>query len=157
MKRRSTIGLAVLALVPVAAVAVTASARPRTAVRANAITLRLRSQLEHVHYVDNPPAGRSPGDVLVFTERLLNSTGRQVGSDAASCMLLFDQRSLCTGTYLLPGGQVMAQLLQPSLTGTLTYAQAITGGTGRFARASGTVTVTQQPTGDQFVFNVHLS
>jgi hypothetical protein len=69
---------------------------------------------------------------------------------------LFDERWLCTATYILPGGQVMVQLLQPSLTVTLTYRQAITGGTGRFARASGTVTVHQQPSGDHFVFHVHL-
>jgi hypothetical protein len=94
--------------------------------------------------------------MLVFTERLLNSSGRQVGSDAASCVFLFDERSVCTGTYILPGGQVMVELLQPSLTGTLTYTQAITGGTGRFARAGGTVTIHQRPSGDHFVFRVYL-
>jgi hypothetical protein len=150
------IGVAVLVLVPAVAFAVAASARPRAARRANAIKLRFRSQLEHVQYVDNSPSGRSAGDMLVFTERLLNSAGRRVGSDAASCVVLFDKRSLCTGTYNLPGGQVMVQLVQPSLTGTLTYTQAITGGTRRFARASGTVTVNQRPSGDRFLFDVHL-
>jgi hypothetical protein len=156
MTRTRTIGLALLAVVLAVALTTTASARPPTVKRATAINLRLRSHLEHVQYIDNPPSGRSAGDTLTFTERLLDSTGRQVGSDAASCVALFDERSLCTATYILHGGQVMVQLLQPNLTGTLTYTQAITGGTGRFARASGTVTVHQQPSSDHFAFHIHL-
>ena len=123
--------------------------------RARSITLRARSQLLHAHLVDNPPAGRSPGDVLVFTERLLSTSGRIIGSDAATCTQLFDQRSLCTGAYLLRGGEVLVSLLQPGPTGT--YDQVITGGTGRYARAAGTVTVHQHPSsGDRFVFHIHL-
>ena len=156
MKRSPAIGLSVLALVPAVAIAATASARPRKAGRAHGITLQFRSQLEHAQYIDNAPSGRSAGDTLVFTERLLNATGKQVGSDAASCVVLFDKRSLCTATYIIPGGQVMVQLLQPSLAGTLTYTQAITGGTGHFARTSGTVTVNQRPSGDHFVFHIRL-
>jgi hypothetical protein len=43
-----------------------------------------RSQLEDVRYVDHAPQGQSPGDVLVFTERLLDGRGRRIGSDAAT-------------------------------------------------------------------------
>jgi hypothetical protein len=156
MRRTTTIGIAAIGLVAVVALAATASGKPRRLARAAAIMLQASSQLEHVQYVDNPPSGRSAGDMLVFTERLLDTRGQQIGSDAASCVVLFDQRSLCTGTYILPRGQVMVQLVQPSLSGTLTYTQAITGGTGRFARATGTVTVDQQPSGDRFIFHVHL-
>jgi hypothetical protein len=105
--------------------------------------------------VDNAPAGASPGDVLVFTERLFATSGRVIGSDAASCTYLFDQRSLCTGAYLLRSGHVFVSLVQPGPTGT--YDQAITGGTGRYARATGTVTVHQHPgSGDRFVFRIRI-
>jgi hypothetical protein len=128
-----------------------ASSRSRT----RSITIHARSVLLHAHLVDNPPAGRSPGDVLVFTERLFGNSGRVIGSDAATCTYLFDQRSLCVGAYRLRGGEVLVSLLQPGPTGT--YDQAITGGTGRFARAAGTVTVHQHPSsGDRFVFHIHL-
>jgi hypothetical protein len=142
------VAAAVVALVAAPAAAANGKSRAKT------ITIRATSELENIQLVDNPPSGNSAGDVLVFTERLLDRDGRQIGSDAATCTRLFDQRSLCTGTYTLPRGEVMVQLLQPGLGAALTYTQAITGGTGRFARATGTVTVAQQPTGDQFTFRI---
>jgi len=118
------------------------------------VTLQARSQLEQAQTVDNAPAGPSPGDLLVFTERLLDSAGRAIGRDAAQCVTLFDASSLCTGTYVLHGGQVMVQLLQPGPQ--VTYQQAITGGTGRYAGARGTVTVRQSSGGDRFTFRIRL-
>ena len=120
------------------------------------ITLHMSSQLQHVSQVDNPPVGRSAGDVLVFTEKLLNTGGHAIGSDAATCTYLFDRRSFCTGAYILRSGQIMVQLIQPSLSGALRYDQAITGGTGSYAHATGTVSVDQRPSGDHFTFHIHL-
>ena len=119
------------------------------------ITIKVRSQIDQAQLVDNAPAGDSAGDVLVFTERLFDLNGKRIGSDAASCVRLFDVTSLCTGTYTLPGGRVMVQLVQPGPTGT--YDQAITGGTGRFAGARGTVRVAQQSNGDRFTFRIRVS
>jgi hypothetical protein len=134
----------------IVAIALTAAASGRS--ERVTITMHARSQVEHAHFVDSAPAGRSAGDQLIFTERLLDARGRRVGRDAASCTYLFDARSLCTGTYILRRGQVMVQLVQPGPSGT--YRQAITGGTGRYARASGTVTVDQRPNGDRFTFHI---
>ncbi len=121
---------------------------------ARTVTLHARSQLDKAHLVDADPPGRSPGDMLIFRERLVDSDGRSIGTDSAVCVALFDATSLCTGTYVLRGGQLMVQLLQPGPTGT--YTQAITGGTGRFAGATGTVTVKQQTGGDRFTFRIRL-
>jgi hypothetical protein len=138
-------GLCALVLTPAAAAA---KNHERT------ITIKARSQIDRVQLVDNAPAGDSAGDVLVFTEKLFDSHGKQIGSDAAVCTRLFDATSVCTGIYKLRGGQVMVQLLQPGPTGT--YDQAITGGTGRFAGARGTVTVAQKPGGDRFTFRIRV-
>jgi hypothetical protein len=142
-----------IALIAVGALAL--SAAPADA-KGHGRTLKLQatSKIDQVHLVDNAPSGDSPGDVLVFTEKLFNSRGKQIGSDAASCVRLFDVTSLCTGVYKLRGGQLMVQLLQPGPTGT--YDQAITGGTGRFAGARGTVTVAQSAGGDHFTFRIRL-
>jgi allene oxide cyclase-like protein len=118
------------------------------------IVLHARSELQHARAVDSAPAGRSAGDRLIFTEKLLDARGRTIGHDAADCVALFDQRSQCTGTYMLKGGQVMVQLIQPKLTGRADYRQAITGGTGRYAGATGTVAVRQRASGDRFTFCV---
>jgi hypothetical protein len=121
------------------------------------ITLMARSEVGKVRVVDNAPIGDSPGDMLIFTERLFNRRGKLIGSDAASCVRLFDETSLCTGTYKLPRGRLMVQLLQPGLAGTRTYDQAITGGTGRYAGARGTVRVAQRASGgDRFTFRIRL-
>lgn len=149
--KRSTIALAAVgALALIAAPAGAKSGEPT-------ITIRVRSEVNQVHVVDNAPAGDSAGDVLLFTERLFNSHGKRIGSDAASCVRLFDETSLCTAVYTLPRGKIMVQLLQPGLTGALTYDQAITGGTGRYAGARGTVTVAQKPGGDRFTFKIRTS
>jgi hypothetical protein len=143
---RTGLGVAVLAGCAVVPAAPVAAART--------ITLEARSQLEQAQSVDNEPAGPSAGDLLVFTERLLDSSGKRIGSDSAVCVRLFDERSLCTGTYALHGGQVMVQLLQPGGQGT--YRQAITGGTGRYAGARGTVAVQQDDGGDRFTFRIRV-
>jgi hypothetical protein len=142
------IGVATIGAVAAAALTTAASGRPHGAT----ITLHARSRLQHAQFVDNAPTGRSAGDQLVFAERLVDARGRRIGRDAASCTLLFDARSLCTGTYILRRGQVMVQLVQPGPRGT--YRQAITGGTGRYARATGTVTVDQRPGEDRFTFHI---
>jgi hypothetical protein len=118
------------------------------------LTLKATGKVEHAAVVDNAPTGDSPGDVLVFTEKLFNARGKQIGSDAAQCVRLFDQTSLCTGVYKLRGGQIHVQLVQPGPTGT--YDQAVVGGTGRFAGARGVVTVDQNPAGDRFTFKLRL-
>lgn len=150
MRGKIAIALLIPALIAAASFATTANGKrsPGT------ITLQVRSQLEHAQFVDNAPAGVSAGDLLIFSERLLDSSGQQIGSDAAQCSRLFDERSLCTGEYTLPDGQVMVQLVQPGPSGV--YTQAITGGTGAYARATGTVTVDQRPDGDRFTFDIHL-
>jgi hypothetical protein len=142
--------------IPLAALAVLVLAAPPAAAKSRDRTIKLtaRSQLEHAQLVDNAPTGDSPGDLLVFTERLYDRHGKRIGSDAASCVRLFDKASLCHGTYKLPGGRLMVQLLQPGPTGT--YDQAITGGTGRFDGAHGTVRVAQKTGGDRFTFRIRL-
>jgi hypothetical protein len=146
---------ATCAIAALAAAIPTATAKPRRD-GDRLIKIQARSTLENARAVDNAPAGVSAGDVLIFTERLLDARGRVIGSDAAVCTRLFDQRSLCTGAYTFKRrGQVMVQLIQPGPTGT--YTQAITGGTGRFAGARGTVTVRQGlPGGDRFSFRMRV-
>src|SRR4051794_13582411 len=101
-REETTVPRPALAAVLTAALVLTAAA-PASAARAHraATTFRLTSQLDKASVVETGAPGRSAGDVLVFTERLLDARGRVVGSDAATCTVLFDERSLCTGVYTL--------------------------------------------------------
>jgi hypothetical protein len=153
---RITALLAIACSLITGGVAATATAAAPTGAGAKTITIQARSKLLRVKAVDNQPAGASAGDVLVFTERLYNRSGKVIGSDLATCTSLFDQRSLCAGAYLLRGGELFVSLVQPGLSGRRDYAQAITGATGRYGSATGTVTVHQRPGGDRFVFHIRV-
>jgi hypothetical protein len=159
MALTSAIVTAVLAATTTLASAAIANGQPRTTTKthvARTVTMHLSSRLAQAHVADSPPNGFSPGDVLVLTEQLLNSHGRQVGTDAASCTRLFDTRSVCTGVYVFGRGQIMIQLLQPNLTGTRTFTEVITGGTGAYVGATGTVTDNQGGPNDRLTFHVRL-
>jgi hypothetical protein len=145
---RSTVVLAAVGALALSPAPAAAESHDRT------ITLKAVGRVDQVKLVDNAPTGDSPGDLLVFTEKLFNTRGKRIGSDAATCVRLFDPTSLCTGTYKLPGGSLMVQLVQPGPTGT--YDQAVTGGTGRFAGARGTVRDAQNPKGDRFTFKTRV-
>jgi hypothetical protein len=147
MRPRHFATAAVLALLAALAPATVIAARPKAT---RTVVIHAHSQLVNAQV--------KQGDRIIFTERLLSPKGRTIGHDFADCARLFDERSLCTGVYDLRRGQLMVQLLQPQLTGRLTYEQAITGGTGRFAGAWGTVTVNQgaAKAGDRFTFRIHV-
>jgi hypothetical protein len=144
-----------------AALALFAAVPPATAAAARHATsrivvIRAHSQLVNAQAIDANPTGTS-GDRILLTEKVLNAKGRTIGHDFADCVRLFDERSLCTGVYDLRRGQLMVQLLQPALSGRLTYRQAITGGTDRFDGASGAVTVHQGAAGvDRFTFRIRV-
>jgi hypothetical protein len=147
MRPRHLATAAALALLAALAPATATAARPKAT---RTVVIHAHSQLVKAQV--------KQGDRIIFTERLLSPKGRTIGHDFADCARLFDERSLCTGVYDLRRGQLMVQLLQPQLTGRLTYEQAITGGTGRFAGARGTVTVNQgaAKAGDRFTFRIHV-
>src|SRR4051794_40892073 len=101
---RSTIALVTLGALALAAAPADAKGHGRT------ITIKAKSKIEHVQAVNTPRAGAPAGDVLFSPEHLSTARGRRMGGAAAFSTRLFDQTSLCTGTYKLPGGQVMVQL-----------------------------------------------
>ena len=156
MRPRHLATAAALALLAALAPATATAARPKAT---RTVVIHAHSQLVKAQvFTINPRAPEQQGNRILFTERLLSPKGRTIGHDFADCVRLFDERSLCTGVYAFRRGQIMVQLLQPQLTGRVTYEQAITGGTGRFAGAWGTVTVHQgaAKAGDRFTFRIHV-
>jgi hypothetical protein len=95
--------------------------------------------------VDVGATGPSPGDYVVITSPLLNPATRQrVGSGGVVCTLLRVTRtfpSQCVGTAHFAAGDITFQGLFVSVTGKANVL-AITGGTGAYRTADGTVTVT---------------
>jgi hypothetical protein len=95
--------------------------------------------------VDVGPTGDSPGDYVVITSPLLNpATHQKVGSGAVVCTLVKVTPTFpaqCVGTAHFAAGDITFQGLFVSVTGKANVL-AVTGGTGAYRTADGTVTVT---------------
>src|SRR4051812_5714185 len=91
--------------------------------------------------VDVGPAGASLGDEQVFTARF-EVAGRTVGFDGGVCTLVRrPQVYQCVATNALPKGQLTARALVDFAKAPGPFDFAITGGTGDYRTAHGTVTV----------------
>lgn len=104
-------------------------------------TIRITDRQLAVTRVDVGARGTSPGDVEVVRYRLFDRTSRRIGRSELVCTFVDSRRSRsCRGTYVLPRGKIV-------VGGSLLYRQfyvlAVTGGTGLYDNARGTLTVTR--------------
>jgi len=90
--------------------------------------------------ISGPPglrwyAGEEPGDGLVLIEKVYDpATGDRIGRSQTACTVINARHSglQCTGTVVLPQGEI-------ALQGGGQPPFAVTGGTGAFTGARGTV------------------
>jgi hypothetical protein len=86
------------------------------------------------------PRGLSPGDQEIIFDKLFNRkiTSKPIGTARFICTFITGRTRMCTATVTLPKGELVA-------TGTVRFRQfydlAITGGTGLYNNARGTLTV----------------
>jgi hypothetical protein len=112
-------------------------------------TIKLKERGGSLKALDLPPRARtahspaSPGDEVVFTRSLTSADGRAAGTFHAVCVVTKPHGGIetslyqCSGTYVLTDG-TLALDFAGSLSGqSRTF--AITGGTGNYAGARGTV------------------
>ncbi len=150
------IGLAAAFLLVIAVVAAARSPRVSLPVRIHVI--------EHATTdtaVDTDGSGGtsdSTGDLLTFHNKVFDACGTSVcalaGRDLGFCILVVPGVSYhCTWTTFLSGGQITVEGLF-SFTRDTTL--AITGGTGRFANARGSMKLMSRAGGTEFdfIFNV---
>jgi hypothetical protein len=93
------------------------------------------------------------GDVIVFTNPVVDAAGRRIGKTSVSCTTTTGSRNFmksaltCHGITELPDGSLMMQAIvapnAPTTTG------AVTGGTGAYANARGVFTSTASESGSQ--------
>jgi hypothetical protein len=131
MKHRAQLTLATTALA-LLATAPTAAAAPAT--------IRLLEKRTFQHYTDKGAKGESPGDIRVFAGTLYNLHRHRIGSDRITCVVA-TQGSHCHGELVLAHGDIYAQAL---VTGPR-FTAKIVGGTGAYAHARGTLSVTSGP------------
>lgn len=110
-------------------------------------TITLVGRQTSFNLVDNPPKGEpSGGDLFTFTENLFDRSGKRVGRDQIYCVDINPTGDIeCTGRAFLPGGQIAVSFALDFNTGI--SSGAITGGTGAYRTAGGTVEAAARPDG----------
>ncbi|MGW6572016.1 allene oxide cyclase barrel-like domain-containing protein [Streptomyces sp. NPDC054945] len=135
--------VALLACAPVAAAATDAHSvqlKPRE--RVITLTGRLAQQSR---FPVNPGGAAAQGDRTVFRSVLFDQAGKEVGETGGICTTTRVENGgaeECVVTYTLPGGQLSVQgmvfgILNPGPPPS--FENGITGGTGEFDRARGSV------------------
>ena len=104
---------------------------------------------------DTGATGDSVGDVLTFANDLFDAANAQkVGTDQGYCLRVVAGASYeCTWTSFLPGGQIVVSgPFYDAKDSTL----AITGGTGRYRNARGTMDLHSRAGGTEYAFVYHV-
>jgi hypothetical protein len=117
------------------------------AAQAETITFSVTSVSLSVKQTDLPPKGASKGDTIVYRDRLLNTTrrfgrpkGAVVGADHGTLTFTSAHTARFSGTAVLPDGTLrLAGGVTPLGSGVLRF--RVVGGTGRYAKATGSVLV----------------
>jgi allene oxide cyclase len=118
-------------------------------------TLRLVEHADTDATTDTGAPGDSAGDILTFANPVFNHANtRQVASDQGFCVRVVVGKSYeCTWTNFLKGGQVV---VQGPFFDTADSTLAITGGTGRYRDARGTMKLHARPGGTSYDFVFHI-
>jgi Allene oxide cyclase barrel like domain len=127
-------------------IALAAIAGPGVA-RAETLTIQVTSVVISIKPIDKKPKGSSKGDRIVYRDKLLNAVrqfgkarGKRVGTDHGTMTFTSPHTARFDGTAKLPGGSVrISGTVRPVAGGSLQI--PVSGGTGRYAKATGTLTV----------------
>ena len=98
----------------------------------------------HDVQVDLGKAGPSLGDERIFSDSMLDATGKQIGHDAGVCTFtsLAPPEAACQITFFLSTGEIAIQFLNAPPPRKLA---AIVGGTGAYRGARGEAVVVEGP------------
>jgi allene oxide cyclase len=104
---------------------------------------------------DTGAQGDTAGDVLTFANEVFDrSDTRPVGTDQGYCIRVVPGTSYeCSWTTFLQGGQIV---VEGPFYDAKDSTMAITGGTGRFSRARGTMDLHALENGTKFAFEFHI-
>ncbi len=110
----------------------------------SAQTITLNARINQFTPLDLGPTGPSQGDEFVFSGPLSNQSGTRVGHFGGYVVLVKTGTAAqgeASVTFVLSGGQITFQNLQPQ--GAVSFESAVTGGTGLYQNARGEAQVTE--------------
>jgi hypothetical protein len=124
------------------------SGAPSAGAKAASKTLRITTETLLLTGPTTPPA---PGDRLEFYEQ---ASGGDTGHDFADCGVMNDEgEALCHVEFVLERGDISANAVINVNAATLDSSGPITGGTGRYNGARGTVAITGPVSNTRFAFH----
>ncbi|MFE2323282.1 hypothetical protein ACFXD5_05015 [Streptomyces sp. NPDC059385] len=128
-----------LACTPVAAAATdTGSAQDRGKARIITVT----AEVQQLTRFPVSPNSVSQGDSVVVRSDLFDAAHNKVGESHGTCTTTrggVDEAEQCVVTYTLPGGQLTVQGMYFNYLDQGPFDNAITGGTGKYEKARGSV------------------
>jgi hypothetical protein len=111
------------------------------------LTIHVTSVISGTKATDNPPKGTSQGDHVDFTDKLLNArpqfgkaTNEEIGSDKGTMTFTGAHTARLEGEAVLPDGKITFAG-NVTLTPNESVTVPVTGGTGKYENASGTLLV----------------
>jgi Allene oxide cyclase barrel like domain len=145
------------AILLLAVAAASAVAAPGAA-RAETLTIQLTSVVITIKPIDVRPKGTSKGDRIIERNKLTNAVrqfgkpkGTRVGTDQGTLTFTSPHSARFVGVARLPGGTLKLKGTVRAVAGNKIRIP-VTGGTGRYASAVGTLTVGP---GERKVLNVY--
>ena len=133
----------VIAPIAVAAVAALVGGNAFAAADApHVTTLRYTLHFSPLTVIDVGAKGNSLGDEIVSHDIIFSKSGKRVGYDAQTCIItnLHPPQLGCSLVFALPGGTITGQYIGAPPPHKLV---AITGGTGKYVGANGTIEVVE--------------
>lgn len=123
------------------------AARPVTAPTAKAVTIKVTSVVSGTKAHDKPPKGTSQGDRVEFSDVLLNTVAQfgkrkdeQVGTDSGTMTFTGTNTAKLEGEAKLPDGKILFSG-EVTVSANDSVTVPVTGGTGKYENASGTLLV----------------
>jgi allene oxide cyclase len=156
MKRLFAVVVPLAAVALVLAVSASAGAKKDHSKRGHGNVISVVEHATTDATTDTGAPGDSAGDVLTFANDLFDSKdAKVVGTDQGSCIRVVVGTSYeCSWTNIFPHGQIVVSgPFYDAKNSTL----AITGGTGRYKNARGTMDLVAREGGTKFAFVFHLS
>ncbi|WP_282696955.1 hypothetical protein [Streptomyces sp. CC208A] len=148
-----------LAFTPVAAVATDAGPTQATG---KTPTITVLAEVQQATRFPVTPGTVSQGDRVVVRSDLFDEAHNKVGETHGSCTTTRggdDEAEQCLVTYVLPGGQITTQGVYFDYLDQGPFDAAITGGTGKYEKARGSVHSETIATDPKVVrrFTIHLA
>jgi dirigent-like protein len=151
MRGKIAIGAAILAALVVGMVTVSFAAGPRVS---NPTRIHVVEHPKSDHVTNTGKSGDTAGDLLTFHNPIYNgANSKRIGHDQGDCIRISPKRGTweCRWVTFVPGGSIA---VEGPFYDKRNSTMAVTGGTGDYRNARGSMVLRARAAGFDFIFHV---